>query len=52
MTSNHFWGFEISKHGFCFAVLFCYANVLVYYVLSLDSCVVASKSVFESSKIN
>ncbi len=50
MTSNHFWWFQIPKYSFCFAIFFCYASVLVFYVLGLDSCIVASELVFWITK--
>jgi len=48
VTSNH-QNCEIPNHSFCF-VIFCHASLLVFYVLGLDSCVIANELVSSITK--
>jgi hypothetical protein len=42
----------VPKHSSCFAIFFIMEMFCVFYVLGLDSCVVASESVFQSPKMS
>ncbi len=50
VTSNHFWWFEIPKDSFYFAIFFDLQVFWFFYVLGLNSCIVASEYIFWITK--